>query len=239
MSVSGTPQSPKPPQSNVVLGFISLIASEADATTLLISFRRLEDAKVRARCRDYLMSAISTRHLALIVRTWGEVLLRLLAVRKNNVVDETMMPLLVAIASVKGECEIATDKRGEEERQSAHGQTKISILLRESRRRIRVTAVNRGMSERSSGLKPNDRTTRRLHHNEFRRQRSSLGVAMIVSSFMHTHCPACRREREQQEAGVGRHGRGSSHKNPRDVFRSVRIRCRRRVPDKHCSFSFS
>ena len=48
MSVSGTPQSPKPPQRSVELGCMSEIASEALGSTLLISWRRVVDAKVRA-----------------------------------------------------------------------------------------------------------------------------------------------------------------------------------------------
>lgn len=40
MSVSGTPQRPKPPQRSVLLGFMSLRASEAEGYTLLISARR-------------------------------------------------------------------------------------------------------------------------------------------------------------------------------------------------------
>jgi hypothetical protein len=52
MRVSGTPQSPKPPQRTVELGFMSLRASEAEGRTLLISFRRTVDANVRAKSID-------------------------------------------------------------------------------------------------------------------------------------------------------------------------------------------
>lgn len=52
MSVSGTPQSPKPPARTVESERMSLIASAAEGTTLLISWRRTVDEKERVKKGD-------------------------------------------------------------------------------------------------------------------------------------------------------------------------------------------
>lgn len=52
MSVSGTPQRPKPPHRTVEFDFMSLIASAADGRTLLISRRWRVEEKERAKRKD-------------------------------------------------------------------------------------------------------------------------------------------------------------------------------------------
>src|SRR5262245_3677088 len=49
INVSGTPQSPNPPHKMVESDLIYLIASAAEGTTLLISGRRSEEEKFRAK----------------------------------------------------------------------------------------------------------------------------------------------------------------------------------------------
>lgn len=51
-AVSGTPHRPNPPQRRVELDCMSLMASAAEGTTLLISCRRAVDANVRANSMD-------------------------------------------------------------------------------------------------------------------------------------------------------------------------------------------
>lgn len=51
MSVSGTPERPKPPHRSVLSDCMSAIAAEAEGKTLLISWRRREEEKPRARLR--------------------------------------------------------------------------------------------------------------------------------------------------------------------------------------------
>jgi hypothetical protein len=55
MSVSGTPQRPKPPHSSVTLEGISPMAAEADGRTLLMRERREELEKRRAWLTDFVL----------------------------------------------------------------------------------------------------------------------------------------------------------------------------------------
>lgn len=73
MSVSGTPQRPKPPQRRTELGCMSFIASVGLETILLISRRVWEEEKCRVRRISW-------------IRVWG--VRRALALRRHRVVWE-------------------------------------------------------------------------------------------------------------------------------------------------------
>lgn len=87
IKVSGTPDRPKPPHRRVLFDFMSLIASCADGKTLLISLRRREELKLRARLRYVYECQLAPSEAARIAPTFVLLREKVRAVRSVRATD--------------------------------------------------------------------------------------------------------------------------------------------------------